>query len=62
MIGGYAVHVAGLFGDTPKEISTTHDDGDLDSEGVDLPELSGDFVNASGIDSEALLCGKGLAR
>jgi hypothetical protein len=51
----------GLLGDTAKKISAAYDDRDLDSKGVNFGEFSGDFVNAGGIDSEALLGGKGLA-
>jgi hypothetical protein len=61
VVGGDAVHITGLLGDSTKEISASDDDGDLYAECVNVRQLSSNFVNAQGINAESLVGGKGLA-
>ncbi len=61
VIGGNAIHVLGLLGNPAKEIAATHNDRHLDAESVYIGKFSRDFMNASGVDAEALSGGKGLA-
>ena len=61
VVGGDAVHFLGLLGHAAKEISAADDDGNLDAQGVNVRQFSGDFVDAQGIDAETLVRGQGLA-
>ena len=61
VVGGDAVHVAGLLGDAAKEVAATDDDGNLDTRLADLGDLHADLVNGVDIDSEAASGGEGFA-
>ena len=61
VVGGDAVHVFGLVGNAAEEIAAAHDDGDLDTEAVHIGQFGGDFVNAGGVDAEALVGGQSFA-
>ena len=47
-------------GDAAKEISATHDDGDLDVEGPDVGQFRSNLMNSDGVDAEALARGQCL--
>jgi hypothetical protein len=51
----------GLVGDAAKEIAAANDDGHLDAEIVDIGKFGRDFMNARGVDAEALIGGEGFA-
>src|SRR3954453_7668037 len=55
VIGGNAVHGAGLLGDAPKEIAAANHNGDLHAEGFHVRQFGGYFVNAEGIYAKALV-------
>ncbi len=61
MIGGDAVHVLSLVGDAAKKIASTDDDCKLDAQLVNVGKFGRDFMNAFGVDAEALIGGEGLA-
>ena len=61
MIGGDAIHVDGLLGDSAEEVSSTDDDSHLAAKGVNGCEFFGYFVDENGVDSEASACGQSFA-
>src|SRR6185437_9364248 len=61
VVGGDAVHVAGLLGDAAKKISASDDNGDLHADRVDVAEFSSYFVDAGGVNAKAFVRGEGLA-
>ena len=61
MVGGDAVHVDGLLGDTAEEIASSDDDADLAAEGVDGGDFCCNFVDEDGIDAETFACGQGFS-
>src|SRR6202047_191259 len=61
VVGGDAIHVLGLLGNATEKIAATYDNRHLDTETVYIGEFSRDFMNASGVDAEALSGGKGFA-
>jgi hypothetical protein len=61
VIGGDAVHVDGLLGDSAEEVSPSDDDCNLAAEGVNGCEFFGYFVDENSVDSEASACGQSLA-
>ena len=54
MVGGDAVHVDGLLGDTAKEVASSDDDANFAAEGVDGGDFSGNFVDEDGVDAEVV--------
>jgi hypothetical protein len=60
VVGGDAIHVASLVGDTAKKIAASDDNRHLNPEAVDVGQFRGDLVNADGVDSETLRSGKGF--
>ncbi len=54
MIGGNAIHIAGLFSDAAKEIAASDHDCDLDAKRVNISQFGRDFVDAKRVDAEAL--------
>ncbi len=60
VVGGDAVHVAGLLGDAAEKISAAHHDGDLDAQRVDVRQFGGDLVDAGSVHAEALVGGQSL--
>ena len=62
MIGGDAVHVDRLLGDSAEEVASSDDDADLTAEGVNGGDFCGYFVDKDGVDAEALACGQGFSR
>ena len=61
MVGGDAIHVAGLIGQATEEVAAADHHGDLRAQGVDILQFGGNLVNAVGIHSEALTGGEGFA-
>jgi hypothetical protein len=61
VIGGNAIHVDGLLGDSAEEVSSTDDDGYLAAKGVNGCELFGYFMDENGVDSEASACSQSFA-
>ena len=61
VVGGDAVHVDGLLGDSAEEVSAADDDADLAAEGVDGGDFGGYFVDEDGVDAEAFTSGQGFA-
>jgi hypothetical protein len=61
VVGGDAVHIDGLLGDSAKEVTSSDDDSDLAAEGVNGCEFFGYFVDEYGVDSEASACGQSFA-
>jgi hypothetical protein len=55
VIGGNAIHVPRLVGNAAKEIAAANDNRHLDSEIVYIGKFGRDFVNARGVDAEALI-------
>ena len=51
----------GLVGHAAKKIAAAHDDGHLDAEIAHIGKFSRDFMNAGGVDAEALSGGQGFA-
>src|ERR1019366_8622662 len=56
VIGGDAIHVLGLVGNPAEEIATAYNDGHRDAEIVYIGKFSRYFMNADGVDAEALIC------
>lgn len=61
VVGGDAVHVDGLLGDTSEEVSSAYDDAYFAAEGVNGGDFCGYFVDKDGVDAKALACGQGFA-
>jgi hypothetical protein len=61
VIGGDAVHVASLIGHASEEIPAAYDDRKLHSKLVHVGEFGGNFVDALGVDTEALIRGQGFS-
>jgi hypothetical protein len=61
VVGGDAIHVDGLLGDSTEEVSSPDDDSNLAAEGVNGRELFGYFVDENGVDTEASACGQSFA-
>ena len=61
VVGGDAVHFTRLLGHAAKEISAADHNRDVDTEGVNVRQFGGNFMNAEGVDAEALVRGQGLA-
>jgi hypothetical protein len=61
VIGGDAIHVLGLVGDSTKKIAPAYNNRHLNAKTVYVGKLGCDFMNAFGIDAEALIGGKGFA-
>jgi hypothetical protein len=61
VVGGDAIHVDGLLGDSAKEVASADDDSDLAAEGVNGCEFFGYFVDEYSIDSEASAGGQSFA-
>src|SRR5215468_6430939 len=61
MVGGDAVHVAGLLGYAAEEIAASDHNGDLHAEGMDVGQFGGNFVNAGRVDAKSLIGGKRFA-
>src|SRR5262249_22103188 len=61
VIGGDAVHIAGLLGYSPKEIPASHHQSDLHPQPMNLADLAGDGVDSMGLHSKAFVAGQGLA-
>jgi hypothetical protein len=53
VIGGDAIHVDRLLGDSAKEVTSSDDDSDLASESVSGCNFFGYFVDENGVDTEA---------
>jgi len=62
VVGGDAVHVDGLLGDSAEEVATSDDDADLAAEGVNGGDFGGYFVDEDSVDAEALAGGQGFSR
>ena len=62
VIGGDAVHGLGLLGDTAKEVSAAHHDGDFYAELTHFGDLSRDLVYPNVIDTKALARSQRFAR
>ncbi len=62
MIGGNAIHIAGLFSDAAKEIAASDHDCDLDAKRVNISQFGRDFMDAKRVDAEALRGGQSFAR
>ena len=62
MVGGNAVHVAGLLGHAAKKVSSANDDGNLHAQRVNVGKFGCDLVNARRIYAEALISGESFAR
>ncbi len=54
VIGGDAIHVAGLVGYAAEKIASAHNDCHLDAEGMHVGEFGRDFMNAGRVNAEAL--------
>jgi hypothetical protein len=61
VVGGDAIHVDGLLGDTAEEVTSSDDDSDLAAEGVNGCELFSHFVDENGVYAEATACGQSFA-
>jgi hypothetical protein len=61
VIGGDAIHVDGLLGDSAEEVSSTDDDSYLATKGVSGCEFFCYFVDENGVDSKASACGQSFA-
>jgi hypothetical protein len=53
VVGGDAIHIDGLLGDSAEEVSSSDDDPDLTAESVYGCDLFGYFVDEDRIDTEA---------
>ena len=51
----------GLVGNPAEEIAAAYNDGQLDAEVAHFRKFSRDFMNACGVDAEALIGGQGFA-
>jgi len=61
VIGGDAIHVNCLLGDSAKEVSSPNNDADLAAEGVNGGKFFGYFVNEYGVNTEASACGQSFS-
>src|SRR5689334_4170733 len=62
VVSGDTVHVSRLFSDAAKEVAAAHHDGNLDSQGMHIGDLSSDAVYPVYIDTKALARRQGLSR
>jgi hypothetical protein len=49
-----------LLGDATEKVPASDDDGDLHAERLHVGQFTGDFVNARGLNAEALVCSQGF--
>src|SRR5271166_972724 len=61
VIGRDAVHELGLLGHAAEEVAAADHDGDLNTQAMHFGKLSGDFMHALVVDSEALAGSQRLA-
>jgi len=61
VIGGNAIHVDGLLGDSAEEVAAANNDADLAAESVDGGNLRSYFMDEYGVDTEASASGKGFS-
>src|SRR5262249_7732532 len=62
VVGGNAVHLAGLFGHAAEKVPAADDDGDLHAQRMNVGYFAGNFMNAWGIDAKAAIRGESLTR
>jgi hypothetical protein len=58
VVRGNTIHFFGLLGYAAKEVASTHDDGDLDPQRVDVGQFGSDGMYVSRVNAETLTCGQ----
>src|SRR5215475_158692 len=61
VVGGNAVHIDGLLGNSAKEVTSPHHDADLAAQGMYGCKLFGYFVNENSVNSETTTRGQSFA-
>ena len=61
MIGRNAIHLSGLFSDSPKEVPASDHNRDLHPKRMNIRQLRSDLVNPQRIHAETLVCRQSLS-
>jgi hypothetical protein len=61
VVGRYAIHVDGLFGDAAKEVATANDNADLAAGARRLGDFIGDCADEQSVDTEATASSQGFS-